>query len=138
MAKIYRAYYYFPLEDNKYDLMYTETFSNFKQALKDVEKIMSQYKKSSIKENKDETNGTYEVTFKANDARGFKLQKKIEIIPEEGEIQEIKPIPDEEVEPPKEEVKQKLDGKKKIKKESAEPIEEKRGSKGNKFKKSKK
>lgn len=106
MAKIYRAYYYRGCKDWNNTLMYRETFSTFKQAKKDVERIlMYEGRKDIVSEEIDEKNGTYKILYITDDARGFKHNMKIEIHCEEGEApKEI--IISEEVEEVKPEVKE--------------------------------
>jgi hypothetical protein len=86
MVKIYRAYYYRGCKDWNNTLMYREAFSTFKQAKKDVERIlMYEGRKDIVSEEIDEKNGTYKILYITDDARGFKHNMKIEIHCEEGE-----------------------------------------------------
>ena len=110
MAKIYRAYYYRTCKDWNNTLMYREPFSTFKQAKKDVDRIlMYEGRKDIVSEEIDEKNGTYKIRYICDDARGFLLYKKIEIHCEEGEapkeiieeVEKVEPKVEEKVKPKK-------------------------------------
>lgn len=110
MAKIYRAYYYGSSKEWNNLLTYREPFSTFKQAKKDVERtLMYEGRKDIVSEEIDEKNGTYKIRYISDDARGFKLYKKIEIHCEEGEapkeiieeVEKVEPKVEEKVKPKK-------------------------------------
>lgn len=104
MAKIYRAYYYGSSKEWDNPLTYREPFSTFKQAKKDVDRtLMYEGRKDIVSEEIDEKNGTYKILYICDDARGFHLYKKIEILCEEGIPPKETEI-SEEVEVPKEKV----------------------------------